>query len=44
MEECGRCGGACEVGALLCEDCKAEIALERRDEQETGAQRCPPRE
>ncbi len=40
---CPKCETA-QKGQALCEECRTEQAIEDRDDRETGADRCPPRE
>lgn len=42
---CVRCGFAVEVlNATFCQECAEELKIEQRDENESGSDRCPPRE
>ncbi len=43
-KRCKRCGYVTYLaGFELCGECRAEAAIEDRDADETGADRCPPR-
>jgi hypothetical protein len=41
---CLRCGEPLTHNGTLCNECAEEEKWEARQEQETGADRCPPRE